>query len=331
MVGVERAHHHRDWRADAEVPRTDDRQKRRGAMILHKIVKATAAKDLAPRTFRVVVSSEAVDRDNDRIFLDGWDLNPYRRNPVVLAFRDSRSLPVARSTDIAVTGNRLQATVQFPPVGMYDLADRIHDLVQAGFFGAASVGFIPKASQPNTFGGQDVTAAELTEVSLVAIGSNPDALVQRAAPVAMTKWLKSPQRHDDRHDIVLTVTDHPSPHKEHTMYTITKDSLGQPAGDQSANFAEVNSVLMELARKIDATFATLGAEASIAALVQDLMRPDAVGTRSLSPYVIASQAINERVARGEAENRAKALAADMLMRLQTPMHKRFKPGFQRIF
>jgi hypothetical protein len=144
----------------------------------------------------------------------------------------------------------------------------------------------------------------------------------------------------DRHDDApfLTLVDQQSLPKYDSMtYTISNRTLGlkdSPASDgpmPSANFAEINQVLMELARKIDATFATLGADASIAQLVQSIMR-DSTGPKGASltddPKMrVWLQADADYRAQQQCERAARAAAAW----LATPESKKFVPGFQKVY
>lgn len=140
--------------------------------------KATAeARALGERQVEVIASTGALDREGDRIRPDGWRLDNYLKNPVILFGHDYRQLPVARCVQLAVVGGALRAVAEFPPRGIYEFADVVHDLVKAGTLNAVSVGFAPLASVPNATGGVDFTQAELLEFSFVPVPANPEALV----------------------------------------------------------------------------------------------------------------------------------------------------------
>ena len=144
------------------------------------------------RTLRFTISSDSPDRMNDTIAAAGWDLRAYRKNPVVLWAHDRTTLPVAKTKDIRVVGNRLVATAEFAPKAIHPLSDQIYQLLKAGFLTGCSVGFRPITWTKNRAGGCDYTAQELTEWSIVPVGAHPDALLeQRADKQAVMKWLKS--------------------------------------------------------------------------------------------------------------------------------------------
>jgi HK97 family phage prohead protease len=152
---------------------------------------ATKVSPLGDRKMAFTISTAAVDRDGDTIDPKGWDLSNYKRSPVVLWAHDHSQLPIARATHVWHDGRGLHAEVEFPPRGLYQFADVVHDMVKAGFLSSTSVGFLPKSSRPNRTGGQGIMQAELLEFSIVAVPANPGALVlQRGANhAAMRKWL----------------------------------------------------------------------------------------------------------------------------------------------
>jgi HK97 family phage prohead protease len=130
------------------------------------------------RTATFTITTSSVDRDNDTISSDGWELGNFLRNPVVLFGHDSRSLPVGRATNITPLSNGLVSTVQFPEKGVYDFADTVLAMVKGGFLKATSVGFRPLEVNINEErGGLDFIRQELLEWSIVPVPANPEALM----------------------------------------------------------------------------------------------------------------------------------------------------------
>jgi HK97 family phage prohead protease len=129
-----------------------------------------------------VASDETVDRYGDIIRASGWQLENFRKNPVLLFGHNSRDLPVGRVEPIAVEGTRLIAHAQFLPEGATAFADSVWQLVDQGFLNAVSVGFMPLAAPVPIFDAeQHVTgfewiAQELLELSVVPVPANPNAL-----------------------------------------------------------------------------------------------------------------------------------------------------------
>src|SRR5215475_12086204 len=93
------------------------------------------------RRLRQIISTGSADRAGDRIPVESWRLEPFQANPVVLWGHDYAVPAIAKATSVAVQGNRLISTAEFPPPGIHPLADTVHGLLQAGILKAASVGF----------------------------------------------------------------------------------------------------------------------------------------------------------------------------------------------
>lgn len=156
------------------------------------VVRKTFVPDLVKadeekRTATFVISTGAVDRDNDTIKVEGWDVKNYLRNPVVLWAHDSSRPPVGKAVSVVKTAGTLKATVEFVPEGVYDLADTVYQMVKGGFLRATSVGFRPKRdkwSYNEERGGVDFEEQELLEFSVVPVPSNPQALMDQAKDFA---------------------------------------------------------------------------------------------------------------------------------------------------
>lgn len=138
-------------------------------------IKADASAESRAVTF--TVSTGTVDRDGDVINPKGWQLDNYRKNPVVLFGHDYKSLPVAKATAITQTASGLVATAEFPAKGTYAFADTVYDMLKAGFLSATSVGFRPIKSQPHSeTKGTQFDEQELLEFSIVPVPANSEAL-----------------------------------------------------------------------------------------------------------------------------------------------------------
>jgi len=147
----------------------------------------------ASRSMHFLISTDAVDRDNDVLDPKGWQLDSYKSNPIVAFAHDYKSLPIAKCTSIVTTPKGLEATAEFPPKGVHAFADTVYDMLKAGFLSATSVGFRPiDYEQATDRKGFNFKKQELTEFSIVPIPSNPQALVQqRSATSEQVKvWTK---------------------------------------------------------------------------------------------------------------------------------------------
>lgn len=137
-----------------------------------------------PRTLNFVISSATVDRANDTINQEGWSLDAYRKNPVVLWSHDP-SLPVGRAVELGIAGGRLRSKTEFAPAdnpAFGKLADGLFQMYKGGFLSATSVGFLPLeyafSEDPTRKGGMDFKRAELMEYSLVSVPANSEALIE---------------------------------------------------------------------------------------------------------------------------------------------------------
>lgn len=139
------------------------------------------------RRVTFTISTGAVDRDRDTLKVDGWRLDNFRKNPVVLWGHQSRDLPIAVAESVGVASGQLKAVARFAEPGQdYDPADWPHHLptpetvlrmLRGGFLHATSVGFIPLIAAWNEERmGLDVLEQELLEFSVVPVPANPEAL-----------------------------------------------------------------------------------------------------------------------------------------------------------
>lgn len=121
-------------------------------------------------TFRVIASDETKDRDGDIITLDGWEIENYLKNPVILANHTySIENIIGKATKIYAKDNQIIVEGVFSksnPLGI--LAQRLYE---EGMLKTVSVGFIGKERE-----GEKITKKELLELSFVAVPANPSAV-----------------------------------------------------------------------------------------------------------------------------------------------------------
>lgn len=140
------------------------------------------------RSLTFTISTASVDRVGDTIALDGWKLDTFRKNPVVLWAHDASSLPVAKADKVWIEGGKLMAQAEFTPPGMARFNDAVFDMLKLGFLNATSVGFSPLkyafTDDPQRRFGIDFLEQELLEFSVVPVPANAEALIQgRAAGI----------------------------------------------------------------------------------------------------------------------------------------------------
>lgn len=132
------------------------------------IAEARNAPEDQSGTFEVVITTENVDRYQEVIKLDGWELEHYRNNPVVLWGHDHHQLPIGVATSVEIIDGKMIAKGKFAP---HEFAQTIRQLYDMGMMRATSVGFIEKEREGNL-----ITKAELLEFSFVSVPANPYAL-----------------------------------------------------------------------------------------------------------------------------------------------------------
>lgn len=145
------------------------------------IAEIKVAGDAAERSLDFVISTDTVDRMGDTVAVDGWKLDNFRKNPVVLFAHDSSVMPVAKASDIRIEDGKLKARAEFMPKDISGFADAVFRAVKGGFLNATSVGFAPIkynfVDDPQRRFGIDFIEQELLEFSIVPVPANPEALV----------------------------------------------------------------------------------------------------------------------------------------------------------
>lgn len=122
-----------------------------------------------------VASEESPDRMGDTISAEGWDLKPFKKNPVFLWSHNAFEPPIGRVAKVAVEGKQLLASVVFDSED--PLAASIEGKFRRGFLKAVSVGF--RALEFEREGdGIVFKKHELLELSAVAIPAHPKALMR---------------------------------------------------------------------------------------------------------------------------------------------------------
>lgn len=127
-----------------------------------------------------VATDETLDRYDEVIKLDGWQLENFRANPVVVDTHDYSSVLkiLGRAEEVSIVAGQMRNRVRFAldnPLGAV-----AYKMARAGFIRSQSVGFQPIEwvnGKNNTEPSRTFTKQELLEISLVAIPANPGATV----------------------------------------------------------------------------------------------------------------------------------------------------------
>jgi len=142
-----------------------------------------ASEEQEERVLQVVISTGALDRDNDTIAPKGWDLKDYKKNPVVLWAHDYWNPPIAKTRKVWVENDQLKAIAEFTAEEVYPFGYMIYRMCKEKFLNAASVGFRPKEYKVRTDEDEhgyawDFLKQILLEYSIVPVPSNPEALIE---------------------------------------------------------------------------------------------------------------------------------------------------------
>lgn len=140
------------------------------------------------RLIEFIVSTGRVDRENDTISPQGWDLADYKNNPVVLWVHDHWSPPIGNSRSMYLDGDALKSMCEFTPEELNPFGYQIYKLYAGGFMHACSAGFQPveyNYDESRKYGVNFIKQSML-EYSCVPVPANPDALA-----VARSKGLKT--------------------------------------------------------------------------------------------------------------------------------------------
>ncbi len=132
---------------------------------------------------RFVASTDGLARDGLIIPTEAWDLENYRKNPVVLWSHDysgSRP-PIGRAQSVYVEEGRLMADIVFDQSD--EFARSIESKYRNGFLHTVSVGWDTQGMEPGRAPGVrgEVTRADLLDISAVPVPGDPNALISRQA------------------------------------------------------------------------------------------------------------------------------------------------------
>ena len=159
---------------------------------LAKQISEKLDKDVKP-DFRVIASTEDIDRDGEKIIVDAWDLKNYKKNPIILCCHNWYDVEdvIGRATNIKQEGKKLIIEWVFSKTN--PKAKLVKDLYDEWILKTVSVGFIPREREWNT-----ITKAELLELSFVPIPANPNALTDEQK--ALIKKLEATKQEEGKEE-----------------------------------------------------------------------------------------------------------------------------------
>jgi len=157
--------------------------------IREAVLRALTAEQIENREAEFVISSEAKDTYGTVFKMSGWDLTRYNANPLVCYNHYSWGTDpdtIIGTSEVFVDGDVLVGRVRFETEDINPKAEKVWKKVQAGTLRMASVGVnVKRGHWGDDKLGEDRDTLyfdehELLEWSVVAIGSNPDAVKRNA-------------------------------------------------------------------------------------------------------------------------------------------------------
>lgn len=159
-------------------------------------------------TIRAVFSTGNEDRHGEKVKQDGWLLDNFMKNPVILFGHDHGKPPVGKVIDLGfeyINGDKaLVGTIKFA-VEEYDFARTIYNLYKGEYMRAFSVGFINRESEVDNEGVVTLTINELYEISAVPVPANAEALaIAKSAGVDIAPYKKAVAELNERKALMFT-------------------------------------------------------------------------------------------------------------------------------
>lgn len=154
------------------------------------------------RSVDVIVSTDSLDSHGEVVDQD-WDLKRYKANPVVLwahnmcgYFSESPedSLPIGYAKSVAVVDGALEATIVLVNEKANPLAEKVWQGLIQKSIRAVSAGFRPHTIAREMDDDREyyrLSNNELYEISLLPLGSNPDAVAKAKAFAQLDSMMKS--------------------------------------------------------------------------------------------------------------------------------------------
>lgn len=180
------------------------------------------------RTVSFVLSTSSPDRAEDTVSVDGWKLDNYMNNPIVLWGHDHDIPAIGRMARIGKESGALVGAVQFATAEQHPFADTIFRLVDGGFLQTGSVSFIPLRYEIRQNGGLDFLENELLEYSVTNIPMNPECLARAMAkgidmaPLAKAAGVTNAGSYDELRAKLLASNTPALPHQPHRLELETR-------------------------------------------------------------------------------------------------------------
>jgi HK97 family phage prohead protease len=138
---------------------------------MNKLYTKAEIKEKTQEVFTAIASSEVEDRQGEIVRQTGWNLKNFKDNPVLLYMHD-HTKPIGKATRVWLDKSGKSPMLKFKGY-ISDATEELKGykrLVEDGILNSFSVGF-----RPLEMDGNEITKAELFEISLVSVPANPEA------------------------------------------------------------------------------------------------------------------------------------------------------------
>jgi len=131
------------------------------------------------RSFKVIATTDAVDRYDEVIEAEAWDFKNFLKNPVILWGHKSTELPIGIATKVYQEGTKTIVEGIFASKEANPLAEQVKLLYDEKMIKTVSVGFMGNSYKIEQKDNKEIliwTDVELLELSFVSVPANPEAL-----------------------------------------------------------------------------------------------------------------------------------------------------------
>lgn len=197
--------------------------------------------DLPDNQFRAIITSSAEDRHGTRIMPDGVDTTHYRDNPVVLKNHDL-DRDIGKVLEMERKGDHIEA--------LFEIKEREQEIIDDlnnGYLNAMSIGFRILERD-----GDVIEKAELVEVSVVSVPSNPEAQVTQRSPSNLYVL-------NEREGKVLSNRNRSDMEKAISLIRDVLDRAGRSMSEIETTTRDVEDKLEALEERLDSVEARLDA------------------------------------------------------------------------
>ncbi len=139
-----------------------------------KVMESFKVKKVGGETYIEGYANKAVvDRGMDIINRDAWQLDNFKKVPILL-YNHDKNKPIGKAVDVQATDGGLWVKAKISNSKDAEIS-MVRDLIEEGILNAFSVGFDSKDEEKDAEGINNIKMAELYEISVVTMPMNQDS------------------------------------------------------------------------------------------------------------------------------------------------------------